>query len=55
MPVMGRLEGIRGASAAGLEEGIVTAELKAADLAAVRESRMGYFQAARRPELYRCR
>lgn len=40
------------AQAAAEEQGLVLAELKAADLAAVRQSRMGFFLPHRRPELY---
>ncbi|MEW6263758.1 MAG: nitrilase-related carbon-nitrogen hydrolase [Thermodesulfobacteriota bacterium] len=40
------------AQASGLEEGLITAELKASDLAAVKEGRMGFFLPQRRPDLY---
>jgi N-carbamoylputrescine amidase len=41
------------AEAVGLDDQLVTADLRAADLASVREGRMGYFLPLRRPELYR--
>ncbi len=40
------------AQAAGDEDTLVTADLKAADLTAVRQSRMGFFLPQRRPDLY---